>query len=244
MVYNYRMAAKIDTLIVSDIHLGSLVSRAKKLTELIEETDFKRLILLGDIFHDVRIDRLQKDHWDFLSSIKTISDDAARQVIWIRGNHDHALADNVSALFGVKWCDEYLWEFKGKRYLAIHGHRFVKVAVENKFVRRFTDPFYLFLQRIDKKNRHIVRLLNVAHSRGLMLPRQVALGAAEYARDLKVEYIFCGHTHKADEKVFFADKENDESVKVHYYNVGCWTTSPSTFAAVHGNGEVTLEEFS
>jgi len=232
---------KIDTLIVSDVHLGALVSRAKKLTELLAQSDFKRLILLGDVFHNVRIDRLDRDHWNFLALIKSISDDPHRQVIWVRGNHDEELADNVSALFGVKWCDEYLWEFKGKRFLAIHGHRFVRVAIENKLIRSVADPLYLFLQRLDKGNRHIVRFLEFVHSRGLMLPRQVALGAAQYAKSLKVDYIFCGHTHKTAEKVFF---EEEGDFKVHYYNVGCWTISPSGFAAVGVDGEVILQKVS
>ncbi|MFN5876361.1 MAG: hypothetical protein ACK45E_08790, partial [Ignavibacteria bacterium] len=40
----------VDTLIVSDIHLGSDVSRAKPLVQLLRTHTFKRLILNGDVF--------------------------------------------------------------------------------------------------------------------------------------------------------------------------------------------------
>ena len=60
---------KIDTIIVSDIHLGSPISQAKKLTELLQNMHFNRLILLGDIFHNVRVDKLTKDHFDFLDTM-------------------------------------------------------------------------------------------------------------------------------------------------------------------------------
>ena len=42
-------AEKIDTLIVSDIHLGLDLSRPKKMLEAIDKYKFKRLILNGDI---------------------------------------------------------------------------------------------------------------------------------------------------------------------------------------------------
>ncbi|MFN4917762.1 MAG: hypothetical protein ACK5HH_09960, partial [Ignavibacteria bacterium] len=44
---------EVDTLIVSDIHLGSEVSRSKQLLDVIKQFQFKRLILNGDVFDDL-----------------------------------------------------------------------------------------------------------------------------------------------------------------------------------------------
>ena len=55
-----------DTLILSDLHLGSEISRAEQATRMLKQTRFRRLILLGDIFSDLNFGRLTKPHWKFL----------------------------------------------------------------------------------------------------------------------------------------------------------------------------------
>lgn len=50
-----------ETLIVSDVHLGSAVSLAAALTHLLKNSTFKRLILLGDIFQDLDFSRLTSE---------------------------------------------------------------------------------------------------------------------------------------------------------------------------------------
>ena len=42
-----------NTLILSDLHLGSHTSHAREATQLLKKTTFQRLILLGDIFADL-----------------------------------------------------------------------------------------------------------------------------------------------------------------------------------------------
>jgi UDP-2,3-diacylglucosamine pyrophosphatase LpxH len=54
-----------DTLLVSDVHLGCAVSLAADLLHLLQNTTFKRLILLGDIFQDLNFSRLTT-HWERL----------------------------------------------------------------------------------------------------------------------------------------------------------------------------------
>jgi UDP-2,3-diacylglucosamine pyrophosphatase LpxH len=46
-----------DTLIVSDLHLGSEISRARDALRLLRRERFRRLILLGDIFSDLNFRR-------------------------------------------------------------------------------------------------------------------------------------------------------------------------------------------
>ena len=42
-----------DTLLVSDIHLGSSITRLKELRSLLDLENYKKLILLGDIFEEL-----------------------------------------------------------------------------------------------------------------------------------------------------------------------------------------------
>ena len=42
-----------NTLILSDLHLGAETSRAREATQVLKNSRFQRLILLGDIFADL-----------------------------------------------------------------------------------------------------------------------------------------------------------------------------------------------
>ena len=63
----------IDIIIVSDIHLGSEVSRPSQVIDMLQSYKFNRLILLGDIFDDLNFRRLKKEHWNLLSFIRKLS---------------------------------------------------------------------------------------------------------------------------------------------------------------------------
>jgi UDP-2,3-diacylglucosamine pyrophosphatase LpxH len=58
---------------LSDLHLGSHISRAQEAMRMLKETSFRRLVLLGDIFSDLNFGRLTKDHWKFLGYIRKLS---------------------------------------------------------------------------------------------------------------------------------------------------------------------------
>src|ERR1700733_10485169 len=121
-----------DTLIISDLHLGSEVSQAGAALEFLQSVRFKRLILLGDIFADLNFRRLTKEHWKFLGYIRKLSNPKpALEVVWVEGNHEQGLADIMSHLVGVRVYQEYEWEYTGMRHLAIHGHQFDRLLANN-----------------------------------------------------------------------------------------------------------------
>jgi metallophosphoesterase superfamily enzyme len=97
-----------DTLILSDVHLGAEMSRARDANRMLKENSFRRLILLGDIFADLNFGRLKKEHWQFLGTIRKLSNPKRNvEVVWVEGNHDHGLTDIMSHLVGVKVFQEY-----------------------------------------------------------------------------------------------------------------------------------------
>ena len=92
-----------DTIILSDLHLGSEVSRAKSALRLLKSASFNRLILLGDIFSDLNFRRLKKEHWQFLGYIRKLSNPKREiEVVWVEGNHDHGLSQVMSHLVGIR----------------------------------------------------------------------------------------------------------------------------------------------
>ena len=213
--------AKIDTFIVSDVHLGSAVSRAKELLSVLKAHDFDRLILLGDIFDDLNFSNLEKDHWELLSYIQELSNPKRKiEIVWVLGNHDELIFKVISHFIGIKVTQEYIWEYKNEKYLAIHGHQFDRFLANNKFVSDVASFIYIILQRSSLR---LSRFIKRASKKWLRLSGKIAQGAARHALKKDISYVFCGHTHREAAEVISG---------VHYFNVGCWTDIPSIFITI------------
>src|SRR6266403_1604819 len=144
-----------DTLILSDLHLGADMSRAHEALRVLQENQYRRLILLGDIFADLNFGRLKKEHWKFLGFIRKLSNPKRKvEVVWVEGNHDHGLTEIMSHLVGVRVYQEYQWEYQGMRHIAVHGHQFDGFVVKNVRVSYLIGTLlYLQLQKWDPKNK-------------------------------------------------------------------------------------------
>src|SRR5580765_8546250 len=141
-------SATYDTLILSDLHLGSHISRAQEAMRMLKETSFRRLVLLGDIFSDLNFARLTKDHWKFLGYIRKLSNPKRNiEVVWVEGNHDHGLTDIMSHLVGVRVYQDYTWEYVGLRHIAIHGHQFDGFQVNRIRLSQLGTSLFLQLQK-------------------------------------------------------------------------------------------------
>jgi UDP-2,3-diacylglucosamine pyrophosphatase LpxH len=223
-----------NTLILSDLHLGSETSHAREATRLLKETRFQRLILLGDIFADLNFARLTKDHWKFLGYIRKLSNPKREiEVVWVEGNHDHGLANIMSHLVGVRVYQKYTWQYCGLRHIAIHGHQFDGFQVSRLRLSRWGTSLYLLLQKIDFKSKPIARLIDRLNTRWLRMSSKVSSGALAYARHHGADRIFCGHTHEA---LHIAHDGID------YYNSGGWVDSRLTYLTIDEQG-VQIHDF-
>jgi UDP-2,3-diacylglucosamine pyrophosphatase LpxH len=219
---------KVETMIVSDVHLGSEVSRAKDLLIVLQAHTFKRLILLGDIFADLNFKRLKKEHWELLSYIRKLSNPKRKvEVVWVEGNHDKGLSEVMSHLVGVEVLGEYEWVFKGTRYLAIHGHQFDRFLIDNELMSNIGSFLFLWIQKCDFGQQRISRYLDKLNTSWLRMTPRVAAGALSLAAARRADYVFCGHTHTALHR---------EEGGIRYYNTGCWTQSPATYVTIDREG--------
>src|SRR2546430_10850496 len=209
-----------NTLILSDLHLGAETSHAREATRVLKQNRFQRLILLGDIFADLNVARLTKEHWKFLGYIRKLSNPKRNvEVVWVEGNHDHGLTNIMSHLVGVQVYQEYAWEYDRRRHLAIHGHQFDGFQVNRVRLSRLGTSLYLQLQKLDFRSKPIARLIDRLHTRWLRMSTKVSSGAIAFARHHKAERIFCGHTHEAT---------HIERDGICYYNAGGWVESRLT----------------
>lgn len=219
---NNNKKTKIDTLIISDIHLGDKSCRAKELIETLNRYEFKRLILNGDIFDGLNFKRLHTMDWSVLSKIRKVSRQS--EVVWIIGNHDGA-AVYLSELVGVKVYNKYVWRVNGKKYLAIHGHQFDRFLSKNFIISAIAVSCYNLIKRIDTKNQALSHWIKERNKTWLRLSEQVARGAILYGRLLKADRVFCGHTHRP---------MHQQAGRIDYYNGGSWVETPSSYIAIKG----------
>jgi UDP-2,3-diacylglucosamine pyrophosphatase LpxH len=223
-----------DTLILSDLHLGSDCSRAREATRLLKESRFRRLILLGDIFANLDFRRLTKEQWKFLGQIRKLSNPKRNiEVVWVEGNHDEGLTDVMSALVGVQVYQEYAWVYAGVQHLAIHGHQFDRFVVNNLRLNHFWTVIYLKLQKFDFKGKPVARFIDRLNTRWLRMSSKVASGALLHAQSRGAERIFCGHTHEALEQ---------RQDGVQYYNAGGWIDSRQTYITI-GDAGVEIHDY-
>ncbi len=226
-----------DTLILSDLHLGADMSRAREALRVLRENQYRRLILLGDIFADLNFGRLKKEHWKFLGFIRKLSNPKRKvEVVWVEGNHDHGLAEIMSHLVGVRVYQEYQWDYQGLRHAAVHGHQFDGFVVSNVRVSYLIGTLlYLQLQKWDSKNKTVTRFLDRLGTNWQRLSSKVAAGALAHARHHKAARIFCGHTHAPLHK-------HDEQHGIDYFNCGAWIDAHPTYITVGEQG-VQIHEY-
>ena len=223
-----------DTIILSDLHLGSEVSRAPAALKMLKSASFNRLILLGDIFSDLNFGRLKKEHWQFLGYIRKLSNPKREiEVVWVEGNHDHGLTQVMSHLVGVRVYQEYSWEFEGMRHVAVHGHQFDRFVSSNRVLSTFLSGLHLALQKLSFGKKRMIGFLERFDTAWLRLSAKVAHGALLHARSRNAHRVFCGHTHEA------LSLKRDG---VEYYNSGSWTQDVPTYVAVDHQG-VRIWEF-
>jgi UDP-2,3-diacylglucosamine pyrophosphatase LpxH len=217
-----------DTIIVSDLHLGSEVSRAPAALKMLKSASFNRLILLGDIFSDLNFGRLKKEHWRFLGYIRKLSNPKREiEVVWVEGNHDRGLTQVMSHLVGIRVYQEYSWDFCGIRHLAVHGHQFDRFVSQNRVLSGFLSALHLGLQKMSFGKKRMIGFLERFDTAYLRLSTKVARGALTHARSKNAQRVFCGHTHEA------LSLQRDG---IEYHNSGSWTQDVPTYIAIDHQG--------
>jgi len=221
-----------DAIIVSDIHLGSDVCQAKKLTDFLLQIEThkiktKEMIINGDLFDSWDFRKLKKTHWKVLSHIRKISKHT--HVVWINGNHDGP-AEIVSHLIGVDFLEEYKLISGQKNVLILHGDKFDDFIADYPMLTKIADNIYRAIQKLDKSF-YLARLAKKSSKTFMRNAETIEKKSIAYAKKLNFNAVCCGHVHLA--------AKNDE---VGYYNSGCWVEVPCSYLEVT-NGEINLKYF-
>ena len=105
-------------LILSDIHLGTPVSKYKEVIKLIKKEKPDKIILAGDIVDINCTSRLKRKEWEFFAYLRKLSKN--KEIIYLSGNHDRQIAPFISELLGFQHFNEYLLNWKNKKIWINH----------------------------------------------------------------------------------------------------------------------------
>lgn len=228
-----------EVLIISDIHLGSPVSRARDLSRVLQSWDFRRLIVLGDLFDNFRFQRLSREHWHLLSEFRDLrSTRPDVEVVWVNGNHDGPVSRHIARMIHAELvCEEtpFTFEVGGRNYAALHGHQFDPHVSQYPIQTHLGAALFLMVQRADfMRDKRVSRWIKRQSKELLKVSEEVAAGAVSFARRLNVDAIVCGHTHLAVRRI---------EAGLEYINSGCWTESPATLVSIDAAGARLVEYY-
>ncbi len=220
------------TIILSDLHLGTVECKAEEILTFLKHTRCETLILNGDVIDGWALKRRNtwnKHHTAVVRRLLKISQRGKTRVIYLRGNHDDFLKNYLPLeLDRIELCEEFVHETPaGQRYLVVHGDCFDAVTTHSPFIAVLGDIGYQTLLKINRyynKWRAFRGKEYYSISKAIKAKVKSAVNhiskfqdhLQELAVSRECQGIICGHIHTPEDR-FIGD--------IHYLNSGDWVES-------------------
>lgn len=236
------------TIIISDVHLGTLDCKIDEVNHFLKHTHCEQLILNGDIIDGWSLARKggwTEKHTRFVRLVLKKIEKHATDVVYLRGNHDDMLARFLPLFLGkLKIVDEHIHEGVQGNYLVVHGDAFDTVTVNHKWLAILGDIGYQSLLGINRiYNRYRIWRGKQTFSLSKVIKAKVKSAVSfvskyeeqlqNLARKRKCHGIICGHIHTPDNKMVG---------DTHYLNSGDWVES-LTAIVEHPDGRFEVYDY-
>lgn len=211
----------MKTLVISDVHIGSKGCNVEGVIRLIKETEFDRLILVGDIIDGwlfMKYKKFTSEHTNLIRKLLKVS--KTKDVIWIAGNHDEFLRTYLPVNIGnIKVVDEFsengVWFCHGDKYDGIVKMRWLGILGSIGYDAAIVID--RFLKRFNKKT-SLSKYLKDNVKAAISFVNDFENEMVRQAKKRNCHTVVCGHIHTP------ADKKIDE---VRYLNTGDWVENTS-----------------
>lgn len=239
---------RFKTLILSDVHLGTVDCKISEVNHLLKNIKCDRLILNGDIIDGWRLRRSggwTKEHSRFVRLILKMIEKKDTEVIYLRGNHDDVLTRFLPLSFGkLRVLEELIHETPKGKYLVLHGDIFDAVTMKMPLVSHMGDIGYKWLLRINRtynrfrawRGKDYFSLSKVIKARVKSAVNFIS-SFEEHIVGRAVKKgcrgVICGHIHTPDDKMIG---------EIHYLNSGDWVES-LTALGEDAEGNFTLIDY-
>jgi len=239
---------KVKTVIISDVHLGTLDCKAREVNHFLKYVHCEKLILNGDIIDGWRLKKTgywPKSHTRFVRLVLKKMEKRDTEVVYLRGNHDDVLGKFLPVEFeGLSIVEDYVHTTPRGNYLVLHGDVFDTVTKNFVFLAYLGDWGYRFLMRVNRLYNHwrswrgkdyysLSKAIKARVKQAVSHVSSFEDHIAELARSRECIGVICGHIHTA------ADKQLAE---IHYLNSGDWVES-LTAILEHQDGRFELIDF-
>jgi len=217
----------LKRLIISDTHIGSRFYKKEELLRLLRTKKYDQLILNGDIIEFLKGPTFTTIALDILRAI-----DPNKEVIYIVGNHDTAIANLIGQEFmNVKFVREYSFQEGGRSFRIEHGDKYETGLVHRRYIMKIISTFQDIIERtfgldlstwitnLKLKKRKLKRLWDII----------------DHNND--IDALIIGHTH-IPEVIIWIDE--NEKIKT-YVNTGDWVQH-ATYVEIE-DGVIRLRNF-
>ncbi len=236
------------TVIISDVHLGTPDCKVREVNHFLRTVRCEKLILNGDIIDGWQLRRAgnwTRAHTRFVRIVLKKLEKRGTQVVYLRGNHDDALANILPLEFeNLQIAEDHIHEGPAGRYLVLHGDVFDTITRNFVFLSHLGDWGYNVLLKLNRaynawrawRGKEYWSLSKAIKARVKSAVSHVSKfeqHIAELARERHCVGVMCGHIHTP------ADKRIGP---VHYLNSGDWIES-LTAIVEHEDGRYELLDF-
>jgi UDP-2,3-diacylglucosamine pyrophosphatase LpxH/uncharacterized protein YajQ (UPF0234 family) len=219
---------RVRTAFISDVHLGARECRAEALLEFLHRVHMDELYLVGDIVDVWSLKRSfywPQRHHEVLRTLLAKARHGTR-VIYVPGNHDVAVRDLASMVFGkLEVHREIIYTTaRGQRLLVVHGDEFEGSVHFNPWLTALGSGAYDLTLHLNRGLNGLRRLFGYPYwslatyiksrvGNAVRYVQRFELAAAQVARHRGTDGIVCGHIHRP----CFATLDG-----IQYCNTGDW----------------------
>ena len=239
-----REPIRYRSVFISDVHLGTRMSQADELLSFMKTFECDNLYLVGDIVDGWAMNSgfyWPQSHNDVVQKILRRARKGTN-VVYVPGNHDEFLRGFCDNSFGsITLTDQMIHVgLDGKKYLVIHGDQFDVVINHAKWLSHLGSwaydvsiVFNVLVNRIRTKLNlrpwSLSAWLKYKVKKAVNFIGSYEKTLSEYAGNLRVDGIICGHIHHANHR---------DVMGTAYLNCGDWV---ETCSAVVENLDGTFE---
>ncbi len=224
------MKRTLDTVVISDVHLGTVGCHAVELIQYLNSIDPKRIILNGDF---IDMWQFKKYYWPdaHMHVIRTLITMMTNgvDIYYLTGNHDETLRKISRMQLGpLHVRDKLVLELNGEKVWFFHGDIFDVTMKYSKWLAKLGGHGYELLILLNRWVNNISVRLGYGK---LSLFKKIKNGvktAVNFIDDFEVtamelaieeghDYVVCGHIHQPKIRGY----ENEQG-SVIYMNSGDW----------------------
>ena len=239
----FRERRKVDTVVISDVHLGTYGCHAHELLRYLRSIAPRRLVLNGDIIDGWQFSRsyFPTDHIRVVREIlKMMAKDV--DVWYIAGNHDEFLRRFVGQeLANLHIDNKVVLDLDGQKAWIFHGDVFDVSMRHSRFVARMGGHGYDLLILLNRAVNHVLLKLGrekISLSKRIKDSVKAAVQFVDDYEDTAMrlgmeqgyDYVVCGHIHRPSMK-----EMNRDGRSITYLNSGDWVENLTALEFDEGN---------